>query len=138
MDVEDDQPEEELESREPSVEDLVALCGELNSKGARYLVVGGFAIRGAGYLRATMDIDLLIDASEQNEAKVYDAMRSLPDRAVDPLKPGDVARFTVVRVADEAHDAPGERQTGSGLLAAVDRGGGQDGAGLIKSGKEFP
>lgn len=63
MDVEDDQPEEGLESREPSVEDLVALCGELNSRGARYLVVGGFAIRGAGYLRSTMVIDLLIDAS---------------------------------------------------------------------------
>lgn len=28
-------------------------------------------------------------------------MRSLPDRAVDQLDPGDVARFTVVRVADE-------------------------------------
>lgn len=64
-------------------------------------MVGGFAIRGAGYLRSTMDIDLLIDASEENEAKVYEAMRSLPDRAVDQLDPGDVARFTVVRVADE-------------------------------------
>jgi hypothetical protein len=101
MDVEDDQPEEGLESREPSVEDLVALCRELNLRGARYLVVGGFAIRGAGYLRSTMDIDLLIDASVENEAKVYEAMRSLPDRAVDQLDPGDVARFTVVRVADE-------------------------------------
>lgn len=101
MDVENDQSEEALESREPSVEDLVALCGELNSRGARYLVVGGFAMRGAGYLRSTMDIDLLIDASEENEAKVFEAMRSLPDRAVDQLDPGDVARFTVVRVADE-------------------------------------
>lgn len=101
MDVEDDQPEDSLESREPSVEDLVALCQELKSRGARYLVVGGFAIRGASYLRSTMDIDLLIDASAENEAKVYEAMRSLPDRAVDQLDPGDVARFTVVRVADE-------------------------------------
>ncbi len=39
MDVENDQPEEGLESREPSVEDLVALCGELNARGARYMVV---------------------------------------------------------------------------------------------------
>lgn len=101
MDVEDDHPEEELESREPSVEDLVALCGELNSRGARYLVVGGFAIRGAGYIRATMDIDLVIDTSPENEEKVYDALRTLPDRAVDQLDPGDVAKFTVVRVADE-------------------------------------
>lgn len=40
-------------------------------------------------------------ASQENEARVYEAMRSLPDRAVDQLDPGDVARFTVVRVADE-------------------------------------
>jgi hypothetical protein len=37
MDVEDEQPEEGLESREPSVEDLVAFCRELNSRGARSL-----------------------------------------------------------------------------------------------------
>jgi len=102
MDVEDDQsPEEGLESREPSIEDLVGLCRELNERGARYLVVGGFAIRGAGYLRATMDIDLVIDVSPENEAKVFEAMRSLPDRAVDELDVGDVERFTVVRIADE-------------------------------------
>jgi hypothetical protein len=102
MDVENDHPPEEgLESREPSVGDLVNLCRELNDRGARYLVVGGFAIRGAGYLRATMDIDLVIDVSPENEAKVYDAMRSLPDRAVDGLDAGDVDRFTVVRIADE-------------------------------------
>ena len=101
MDVENDQPENELESREPSVEDLVALCGALNARGARYVVVGGFAIRGAGYIRATMDIDLVIDCSLENEANVFDALRTLPDRAVDQLDPGDVGKYTVVRVADE-------------------------------------
>jgi diphthamide synthase (EF-2-diphthine--ammonia ligase) len=102
MDVEDDQQAEEgLESREPSAEDLVELCRRLNEEGAKYLVVGGFAIRSAGYLRATMDIDLVIDVSPENEAKVFEAMRSLPDRAVDGLDAGDVERFTVVRIADE-------------------------------------
>jgi hypothetical protein len=101
MDVEDDHPQEALESREPSVEDLVALCGELNARQARYVVVGGFAIRGAGFLRSTMAIDLLMDASEENKARVFSAMRSLPDHAVDQLETGDVSRFRVVRVADE-------------------------------------
>jgi len=102
MDVEDDQsPQEGLESREPSVADLADLCRDLNERGAKYLVVGGFAIRSAGYLRATMDIDLVIDVAPENEAKVYDALRSLPDRAVDELDAGDVDRFTVVRIADE-------------------------------------
>jgi hypothetical protein len=79
-------------SRPPSVEDLVHLCAELNAKGARYLVVGGFAIRGAGYIRETMDVDLLINTSLENEALVYAALESLPDQAVKELGPGEVSR----------------------------------------------
>ncbi len=44
----------DLEPREPTVADLRDLCGGLNSRGARYILVGGFAIRAAGYLRHTM------------------------------------------------------------------------------------
>lgn len=33
---------EELEPRPPGEADLVALCRELNRRGARYVVVGGF------------------------------------------------------------------------------------------------
>lgn len=88
-------------SRPPSVEDLVRLCAELNAKGAHYLVVGGFAIRGAGYIRETMDVDLLIDTSLENEALVYKALEILPDQAVKELLPGEVAQYNVVRVGDE-------------------------------------
>jgi hypothetical protein len=92
---------DQLESREPSVEDLVELCRHLNAEAAKYVVVGGFALRAAGYDRRTMDIDLLIDVSLENEARVYAALAHLPDRAVLELTPGEVARYTVVRVADE-------------------------------------
>lgn len=101
------EPEPEIEednreiSRPPSVEDLRNLCAELNAKGARYLVVGGFAIRGAGYMRETMDVGFLVDSSLENEALVYAALESPPDQAVKELKPGDVSQHTVVRVADE-------------------------------------
>jgi hypothetical protein len=88
-------------SRPPSVEDLVRLCAELNEKGARYVVVGGFAIRGAGYIRETMDVDLLIDTSLENEALVYQALEILPDQAVKELLPGEVSQYSVVRVGDE-------------------------------------
>ncbi len=102
MDMEDDYPQEgELISREPTVEDLENLCRRLNELGARYLVIGGFAIRGAGYIRGTMDVDLIIALDGDNEARVFEALRSLPDNAVDELEPGDVAKFTVVRVNDE-------------------------------------
>ena len=62
MAMADDRPSKELESREPSVEDLRDLCRELNQRGAKYVVVGGFALRAANYVRRTMDVDLLVAA----------------------------------------------------------------------------
>lgn len=87
--------------RAPEKSDLARLCAELNCREARYIVVGGFAIIEAGLIRLTSDIDLLIDTSLENEARVYDALRTLKDKAVDQLDPGDVEKFNVVRVADE-------------------------------------
>lgn len=63
--------------------------------------MGGFAIIEAGFPRLTQDVDLLVDASPENEMRIFEALRSLPDRAVDELAPGDLERFTVVRVGDE-------------------------------------
>lgn len=89
------------ECREPTLEDLVRLCSALNEAGARYVVVGGFAIRIAGYSRTTVDIDLLVETGSENEARVIQGLMSLPDQAVREIKPGEVAEFGVVRVADE-------------------------------------
>ncbi|MGF1656693.1 MAG: nucleotidyltransferase [Verrucomicrobiales bacterium] len=91
----------ELISRPPEREDLVMLCRELESRGARYLVVGGFAVILAGLPRTTSDLDIVIDPSPENEAKVYAALATLPDGCVRELDAGDVSKYTVVRVADE-------------------------------------
>lgn len=92
---------EALISRPPEEKDLANLCRVLNELGARYLIVGGFAIIHAGYPRFTADLDLIIALDGDNEARVFEALRSLPDRAVDGLDPGDVEKYTVVRVNDE-------------------------------------
>jgi hypothetical protein len=89
------------ECRQPTLEDLANLCRALNAAGARYLVVGGFAIRAAGYIRSTMDVDLLIQTGVENERRVFEAMETLPDRAIREVKPGEVEQYGVVRVADE-------------------------------------
>jgi hypothetical protein len=94
-------PEKELTTRIPEEADLVALCRTLNDLGARYIVIGGFAIIVAGFARATLDLDLLIDTSLENEALVYKALEILPDKAVRELKPGETSRYGVVRVGDE-------------------------------------
>jgi hypothetical protein len=93
--------EEELIPRLPRMEDLVALCRRLNELGARYVVIGGFAINISGLARVTGDVDLLMDVAPENEALVFKALESLPDKAVLELDPGDVAKYTVVRVADD-------------------------------------
>jgi hypothetical protein len=51
--------------------------------------------------RTTKDIDLLVDASPDNIARVKQGLRILEDRAVDEVADSDVARYAVVRVADE-------------------------------------
>ena len=97
----DDRPTDPLESRQPAVEDLRDLCRELNRRGAKYVVIGGFAIRAANYVRETMDIDLIVAADAENEAKVFGALSTLPDNAVRELRPGELQQYNVIRVADE-------------------------------------
>ncbi|HEY5705362.1 MAG TPA: hypothetical protein VIS96_07295 [Terrimicrobiaceae bacterium] len=92
---------DDLTCRAPERPDLVNLCRELNERGALYLVIGGFAIIAAGYARTTGDVDLLIDAGVENEAKVFKALETLPDQCVKELEPGEVSEHVVVRVADE-------------------------------------
>ena len=91
----------ELEPREPTVEDLRDLCRELNNRGSRYVVVGGFAIRASGYNRRTMDVDLIVASDRDNEARVFAALSTLPDNAVRELRPGELQEYNVIRVADE-------------------------------------
>jgi phosphoserine phosphatase len=97
----DDYPSNELAPRQPTVEDLRDLCRELNQRGAKYVVVGGFAIRAAEYVRETMDVDLIVAPDLENEAKIYSALSTLPDNAVRELQPGELQRYNVIRVGDE-------------------------------------
>ena len=99
MDTEDAYP---AESRPPTLEDLLKLCRALNERGARYLVVGGFAIIQAGFPRATMDIDLLVESSLENQARVRTGLEILPQKAILELGPDeDLRDWVVLRVADE-------------------------------------
>jgi cytochrome P450 len=53
-----------------------------------------------GYLRATEDIDLLLEESRRNIDRVRDALEFLPDKAIREMSAQDLENFTVVRVAD--------------------------------------
>ena len=87
--------------REPTVEDSPAASCVLNDRGAKYVVVGGFAIRAAGYIRSTMDVDVIVAADRENQARVFAAPATLPDHAAAELQPGELQEYDVIRVADE-------------------------------------
>ena len=89
------------EARPPLLADLIALCRSLNREGARYVVIDGMAMIQAGFIRATQDIDLLVDASADNIEGVRRALLDLPDQAIREMAPGDLEAYVVVRVADE-------------------------------------
>ena len=82
MDGHDDGPH----AREPQLEDLARIGAALNAAGARYVLIGGFAV---------------IDPAAENIARVRTALSILEDKAVNDVEDDDVARYTVVRVADE-------------------------------------
>ncbi len=90
-----------LESRPPTINDLVNLCKHLNEAGAKYIVIGGMAMIQSGYIRTTEDIDLLVEASQTNQEKIRSAMLHLTDQAIIDVRPGDLDQYNVIRVADE-------------------------------------
>jgi predicted nucleotidyltransferase len=96
-----DDPHDGPYAREPQIEDLARIARALNDAGARYVLIGGFAVIALGGARTTKAIDLLIDAAPENVARVKQALRVLEDHAADEVEDDDVARYTVVRVADE-------------------------------------
>ncbi|HJZ82227.1 MAG TPA: hypothetical protein VKD91_17840 [Pyrinomonadaceae bacterium] len=87
--------------RTPEDNDLARICAALNAEGALYIVVGGMAMTQHGMLRATEDIDLLLEASHQNQARVLKALEVLPEKAVREVRGSDLDKYVVVRVADE-------------------------------------
>jgi hypothetical protein len=52
--------------RIPTTGDLSKLAASLNAEGARYVVIGGFAMQHYGFARPTQDIDLLVDPAPEN------------------------------------------------------------------------
>lgn len=92
---------EELKSRPPTIDDLLKICSELNKQKVKYIIIGGMAMVQVGFIRTTMDIDILIDASPENQEGVKNALLILPDKAILELLPNDLNDYLVVRVADE-------------------------------------
>ena len=89
------------EPRDPESGDLLKLCRALNEQGAKYIVIGGMAIVYHGFLRGTEDIDLLVERTAENIAKLKQSLSILPDNAVAEMRDSDLETYGTVRIADE-------------------------------------
>ena len=49
-----------------------------------------------GYVRATEDIDLLVDASIENENKLKESLLFLPDKAIEELEKDKLDRLFLI------------------------------------------
>ncbi|MCC6695625.1 MAG: hypothetical protein IT365_08340 [Candidatus Hydrogenedentes bacterium] len=56
-------------------EDYKDILRELSAEGAKFLLLGAYAMAVHGYLRATMDLDLWVDPSPRNAVPVFRALR---------------------------------------------------------------
>jgi hypothetical protein len=54
--------------------DFRDLLVELHDAGAAFVVLGGYAVAFHGHPRGTKDIDVLVDATPGNAARVYEAL----------------------------------------------------------------
>jgi hypothetical protein len=80
---------------------LLHVCSLLNKHKARYLIVGARACWLHGYVRATMDVDILIPEDLENHARIIAALAELEDHAAAELTPQDFVENIVVKIADE-------------------------------------
>jgi predicted nucleotidyltransferase len=96
-----DDPDDAAYAHAPEPEDLIRICRALNDAGARYVLIGGFAVMAHGASRFTKDIDLLVDDAPANVALVKQGLRILADNAAAEVEDSDVRDHIVVRVVDE-------------------------------------
>jgi hypothetical protein len=73
-------------TRPATWDDVIALARALDAAGARYALIGGYAIAAHGYQRFTEDVDILVDPSPDNTPRWVEALSTLPDRAAEELR----------------------------------------------------
>ena len=83
--------------------DLTAatVCAELNRAGVRYLVVGGVACILHGHVRATTDIDILIERTEENATRVLTALEGVGYGFAREWLPREIVEKPVTIIGDD-------------------------------------
>lgn len=77
------------------------VCAALNGTGAKYLVIGGVACILHGHTRTTSDVDILIDRTPSNAARVLDALSKLGYDFAREWAPEEILRRPITVIGDD-------------------------------------
>ena len=80
---------------------LATVCALLNAEGVKYVVVGGFAVALHGVVRATKDVDVLVEPSLDNATRALRALEHLTWGIARELDPSDVVSKPITIVGDD-------------------------------------
>lgn len=80
---------------------IVRVCAALNRANAKYLVVGGVACNLYGYGRATEDIDILIERTEANAARVLAALANVGYGFAREWRSGELLKKPITVIGDD-------------------------------------
>ncbi|MEP7324861.1 MAG: hypothetical protein ABI836_02835 [Gemmatimonadota bacterium] len=80
---------------------LARVCGLLNAAEVKYVVVGGFAVAFHGVVRATKDIDILIDPTLENATRTLRALEGLTWGISREIDPAEVIANPVTIIGDD-------------------------------------
>jgi hypothetical protein len=80
---------------------LAEVCGLLNAREVAYVVVGGFALALHGVIRATKDIDILIEPTLDNAWRALRALEDLPCGASRELDAAEVIANPISVIGDQ-------------------------------------
>src|SRR5690242_11443394 len=85
----------------PKPDRLLSVCRLLNAAGVRYLVVGGFALAFHGVIRATKDVDILIEPTLANARRALEALEGLPFGIARDLDASEVVAKPLTIIGDD-------------------------------------
>lgn len=80
---------------------LTRVCGLLNAGKVRYVVVGAFAMALHGVVRATKDVDILIEPTLANTRRALKALRGLTWGVAGELDPAVVMMRPITIIGDD-------------------------------------
>jgi hypothetical protein len=86
-------------SREPETR-VGRVCALLNAHGARYVLVGASAMQLWGTTRATQDVDILIEPTEENARRVLEALSHLPFAIASEWLASEIIKRPVTIIGD--------------------------------------